>query len=115
MLVSAPASRRWSSTEMEHRLVRYGDLQPCHNAFIDTRSPGSEAKENFTIIGAGVSENPDQYIHITEAHGFNIGAARQPPHCINSQHSHNTAEVFVIHSGDWSFNLGVDGTQGNRI
>ena len=94
---------------MASRVVRYDDLRPCYNAFIDTRSPGSEAKENFTIIGPGVSENPDQYVHIAEPHGFNIGGARQPPGCVNSQHSHDTAEVFVVHSGTWSFNLGEHG------
>jgi hypothetical protein len=52
--------------DWEARLVRYVDLRPCYNAFIDCRSPGSEAKENFTIIGPGVSENPDQYVHIAE-------------------------------------------------
>ena len=37
------------------RLIRYADLRPCRNAFIDTRSPGSEQKENFTLVGPGVS------------------------------------------------------------
>ncbi len=94
---------------MEGRLVRYNELRPCYNAFIDTRTPGSEAKENFTIIGPGVSENPQQFVHIAEPHGFNIGAARQPPGCVNSQHSHDTAEVFVVHSGNWRFDLGETG------
>jgi mannose-6-phosphate isomerase-like protein (cupin superfamily) len=99
----------WSVEAMTARLVRYADLRPCYNAFIDTRSPGSEAKENFTIIGPGVSENPDQHVHIAEPHGFNIGGARQPPACVNSQHSHDTAEVFVVHSGRWRFDLGERG------
>ena len=99
----------WTLAAMEQRIVRYGDLRPCFNAFIDTRSPGSEAKENFTIIGPGVSENPEQYVHIAEPHGFNIGGARQPPGCVNSQHSHDTAEVFVVHSGQWRFDLGEHG------
>lgn len=99
----------WSEAAMRKRVVRYAELVPCRNAFIDTRSPGSEAKENFTIIGAGVSENPEQHVHIDEPHGFNIGAARQPPHCVNSQHSHVTAEVFVVHSGTWTFNFGEKG------
>ena len=100
---------RWTIEAMAARVVRYADLKPCYNAFIDTRSPGSEAKENFTIIGPGVSENPEQHVHITEPHGFNIGGARQPPACVNSQHSHNTAEVFVVHSGTWRFDLGEHG------
>ncbi|MDZ7589029.1 MAG: hypothetical protein U5J78_07840 [Parasphingorhabdus sp.] len=69
--------------QMEARIVRYADLRPCYNAFIDTRNPGSEAKENFTVIGPGVSENPEQHVHIAEPHGFNIGGARQPPGCVN--------------------------------
>lgn len=99
----------YSREQMEARIVRYADLRPCFNAFIDTRSPGSEAKENFTIIGPGVSENPQQYVHIAEPHGFNIGGARQPPGCVNSQHSHDTAEVFVVHTGQWRFDLGEHG------
>lgn len=98
---------------MQQRLVRYGELRPCTTAFIDTRTPGSERKENFTIIGPGVAENPEQYVHINEAHGFNIGAARQPPACINSQHSHETAEVFVIHTGTWRFLTGERGSDGH--
>ena len=100
---------RWTAAEMENRVVRYASLRPCYNAFIDTRTPGSEAKENFTIIGPGVSENPEQHVHIAEPHGFNIGGARQPPGCVNSQHSHNTAEVFVVHTGTWRFDIGEHG------
>lgn len=99
----------WTVDEMEQRRVRYADLRPCFNAFIDTRTPGSEAKENFTIIGPGVSESADQHVHIAEPHGFNVGGARQPPGCVNSQHSHKTAEVFMVHSGRWRFDLGERG------
>lgn len=98
--------------QLEERLVRYADLRPCVTAFIDTRTPGSADKENFTIIGPGVAENPDQHVHIDIPHGFNIGGARQPPGCINSQHSHETAEVFVVHSGQWAFLLGPDAEDG---
>lgn len=100
---------QWDRSALEARIVRFGDLVPCRNAFIDTRTPGSDAKENFTIIGPGVAENPDQHVHISEAHGFNIGGARQPPNCTNSQHSHDTAEVFVVHSGRWKFTFGEHG------
>lgn len=92
--------------ESHPRIVRYAELKPCFDAFIDTRTPGSDKKENFTIIGPGVSENPNQHVHIAEPHGFNIGGARQPANCVNSQHSHDTVEVFFVHKGTWSFNLG---------
>ena len=102
----------FSPTLVAQRLVRYRDLRPCTTAFVDTRTPGSEQKENFTIIGPGVAENPDQHVHIDIPHGFNIGGARQPPHCVNSQQSHETAEVFVVHSGTWRFKSGHDGSDG---
>ena len=95
--------------KIEDRIVRYSELNPCLDAFIDTRTPGSDQKENFTIIGPGVSENPNQHVHISEPHGFNIGGARQPPGCTNSQHSHTTVEVFYVHSGQWRFDLGEHG------
>lgn len=102
----------WTSTEIESRLVRYADLVPCRTAFLDTRTPGSTEKENFTIIGAGVSESADQHVHLTEKHGFNIGGARQPFGCVNSQHSHDTAEVFVVHSGRWRLTFGPNREDG---
>ena len=102
----------WTQAAMTARLVRYADLIPCRTAFLDTRTPGSTEKENFTIIGAGVSESADQHVHITERHGFNIGAARQPFGCVNSQHSHDTAEVFVVHSGHWRLPFGPNKEDG---
>jgi mannose-6-phosphate isomerase-like protein (cupin superfamily) len=103
---------QWTQEAMEKRLVRYADLKGLRNAFIDARTPGSDRKENFTIIGPGVSENPAQVVHIPEAHGFNVGAARQPFGCTNSQHSHLTAETFVVHTGKWRFVFGPDKTDG---
>ena len=100
---------------LAERLVRYADLRPCLTAFIDTRTPGSDRKENFTVIGPGVAENPDQHVHIGIPHGFNIGGARQPPGCLNSQHSHLTNEVFVVHTGTWAFRSGVDAGDGEVI
>ncbi len=101
--------------DMETRIVRYGDLQPCKTAFIDAHTPGSDQKENFTIIGGGVSESPDQHVHIALPHGFNIGAAGQPPKCRNSLHSHRTAEVFFVLSGRWRFFWGRWGTAGEVV
>jgi mannose-6-phosphate isomerase-like protein (cupin superfamily) len=98
--------------EMETRIVRYGDLRPCKTAFIDAHTPGSDQKENFTIIGGGVSESPDQHVHIRETPGFNIGAAGQPPKCRNSLHSHRTAEVFFVLKGRWRFFWGRWGKAG---
>lgn len=97
---------------MDNRIVRYGDLKPCRTAFIDAHTPGSDRKENFTIIGGGVSEAADQHVHIAIPHGFNVGAAGQPPRCRNSLHAHRTAEVFFVLSGRWRFFWGRFGTAG---
>ena len=100
---------------MDDRIVRYGELVPCKTAFIDAHTPGSDQKENFTIIGGGVSESPDQHVHIAIPHGFNIGAAGQPPKCRNSLHDHNTAEVFFVLSGRWRFFWGRWGNSGEVV
>jgi len=101
--------------EMNARIVRYGELMPCKTAFIDAHTPGSDQKENFTIIGGGVSESPDQHVHIHETPGFNIGAAGQPPKCRNSLHSHRTAEVFFALKGRWRFFWGRWGNAGEVV
>lgn len=101
--------------EMEARIVRYGDLRPCKTAFIDAHTPGSDQKENFTIIGGGVSESADQHVHINDTPGFNIGAAGQPPKCRNSLHSHTTAEVFFVLKGRWRFFWGRWGDAGEVV
>ena len=96
-------------------LVRYGELKPCRSAFIDAHTPGAEQKENFTIIGAGGAERPAQHVHIKATPGFNIGAAGQPPKCVNSLHYHNSAEVFFILRGKWRFFWGLNGVAGEVI
>lgn len=101
--------------DLNQRIVRYGDLVPCRTAFIDAHTPGSDQKENFTIIGGGVSESADQHVHISETPGFNIGAAGQPPKCRNSLHTHRTAEVFFVLSGRWRFFWGADGSDGEVV
>ena len=101
--------------DMEKNIVRRGGLIPCKTAFIDAHTPGSDQKENFTIIGGGVSESADQHVHISEKIGFNIGAAGQPPKCHNSLHTHRTAEVFFVQSGRWRFFWGRWGEAGEVV
>ena len=104
-----------ASIDLNDRIVRYGDLVPCRTAFIDAHTPGSDRKENFTIIGGGVSESADQHVHIADTPGFNIGAAGQPPKCRNSLHAHRTAEVFFVLSGRWRFFWGAKGDYGEVV
>ena len=92
---------------MRTRLVRRSEMVPCKSAFIDAHTPGSHLKDNFSIIGPGVTENKEQFINIREPHGFNIGAAGQPPRIKNSLHSHFTAEVFLIQEGTFDIYWGL--------
>lgn len=103
------------SEKMKKRIIRKEDLVADKTAFIDARTPGSDKKENYTIIGPGVSESSNRFINLKEAHGFNIGAAAMPNGCINSLHSHETAEVFLVSKGTWSFVWGEDGKEGEAI
>ena len=104
-----------NAIDLNRRIVRYGDLVPCRTAFIDAHTPGSDRKENFTIIGGGVSESADQHVHIADTPGFNIGAAGQPSKCRNSLHAHRTAEVFFVLSGRWRFFWGSSGDDGEVV
>ncbi|MEO0042705.1 MAG: hypothetical protein RL329_2153 [Bacteroidota bacterium] len=88
---------------LKQRLIRFKDLMPCKAAFIDAKTPGSHRKDNYSIIGGGVSESKHQRVNLTELHGFCVGAAGQPPRIKNSPHSHFTAEVFMVYSGHWRF------------
>ena len=90
-------------------LVRYAELLPGKAAFVDARIPGSHLKENFCIIGKGVSENPRQPIHIRETDGFHLGAAGQPPGILNSLHCHRTCEIFIIFKGEFRIYWGPEG------
>lgn len=93
----------------EKRHIRRSDYVSCTVAFIDCKKPGSDAKENYSIIGPGVTSSDDQVINLPEAHGFNIGAAAMPHGITNNLHVHFTAEVFIVQSGEWTFRWGSDG------
>ena len=97
------------------RLIKRSDMVACTLAFIDCKMPGSTAKENYSLIGAGVTQSADQVVNITEPHGFSLGVAAMPPGTTNNLHVHYTAEVFMIFSGTWVFRWGADGKDGEII
>ncbi len=89
-------------------IVRYGELIPCRTAFIDAHTPGSDKKENFTIIGGGVSEAADQHVHIKQTPGFNIGAAGQPLNVVIRYIPTEPPKFSSFYQGDGAF-FGADG------
>ncbi|HEX7351707.1 hypothetical protein [Brachybacterium sp.] len=101
-----------SGTDAASRTILRTDWVPCKTAFIDTRTPGSDQKDNYSFIGPGVSQNSDQFVNIAEPHGFNMGAAGMPHGLVNSLHLHFTAEVFINFDGDYLLRWGAEGEQG---
>ena len=97
------------------RLVKRSDMVACKLAFIDCKMPGSQLKENYSLIGAGVTQSADQVVNLTEPHGFSLGVAAMPPGTVNNLHVHYTAEVFMIYKGEWTFRWGADGADGEIV
>ncbi|AXI00147.1 hypothetical protein DV702_10705 [Sporosarcina sp. PTS2304] len=101
--------------EIAKRVIRKEDFVADKAAFIDAKTPGSDKKENYCIIGPGVSESGTAVINLKEPHGFNVGAAAMPNGCVNSLHLHQTAEVFIVARGTWRFIWGNEGTDGEAV
>ena len=100
---------RITQTEADARHVKRSDYQSCTVAFIDCKTPGSHLKQNYSIIGPGVTSSSEQVINLPEAHGFNIGAAAMPTGITNNLHIHFTAEVFMVYGGEYTFRWGANG------
>ena len=94
------------------RTIKRSDMVACALAFIDCKMPGSERKENYSLVGPGVTQSRDQVVNLTEPHGFSLGVAAMPPGTINNLHVHFTAEVFMIQRGTWTFRWGAEGQDG---
>ena len=56
--------------EAAKRLIKRSDYVSCSVAFIDCKKPGSHLKENYSMIGPGVTTSTDQVINLREPHGF---------------------------------------------
>lgn len=104
-----------TENEARSRLIRRGDMVACKLAFIDCKMPGSERKENYSLIGAGVTQSREQVVNLTEPHGFSLGVAAMPPGTVNNLHVHFTAEVFMIQRGSWTFRWGAEGQDGEIV
>ena len=104
-----------SRAELERRHIRRAQYVSCDDAFIDVRLPGSTPKENYSIIGPGVTQNAGQLVNLREAHGFNIGAAGMGAGLTNNLHLHFTSEVFIVCEGSFTVRWGVAGDEGQAL
>ena len=101
--------------ELQRRHIRRSQYTSCDDAFIDVRLPGSTPKENYSIVGPGVTQNASQVVNLRERHGFNIGAAGMAPGITNNQHLHFTSEVFIACEGRFTLRWGAAGDEGDAV
>jgi quercetin dioxygenase-like cupin family protein len=101
--------------ELQRRHIRRAQYVSCDDAFIDVRLPGSTPKENYSIVGPGVTQNASQVVNLREPHGFNIGAAGMAPGITNNLHLHFTSEVFIACEGRFTLRWGAAGDEGEAV
>jgi quercetin dioxygenase-like cupin family protein len=94
---------------MTERIARFNDLIPSTLPFVEGRIEGHKERKNYSIVGPGVAEDSQQSVKISRPHGYNLGAVSANPKNGSGLHSHTTAEVFLIYSGNWRFYWGADG------
>ena len=94
---------------MAERIARFNELTPSTLPFVEGRIEGHKERKNYSIVGPGVAEDSQQSVKISEPHGYNLGAVSANPKNGSGLHSHTTAEVFLIYSGNWRFYWGADG------
>lgn len=101
--------------QAEARHIRKTQYVSCDEAFLDCRLPGSMPRENYSIIGPGVTQSASQVVNLKEPHGFNIGAAAMPHGVTNNLHIHFTSEVFICTRGEWLLRWGPRGEEGEYV
>ena len=94
---------------MINRTAKFNELTPSTLPFVEGKLQGHKDRKNFSIVGPGVAEDSKQFVKISKAHGFNLGAVIAKPKNGSGLHSHTTSEVFLIYSGKWRFYWGVKG------
>ncbi len=97
-----------TSEELLARAIPFASLRYSTEAFMDYRIPGCAPKQNYALIGSGVSQSPKQPVSLREKHGFQVGGVMMPAGVINPPHMHFTAEVFICTRGQWAFNWGFN-------
>ena len=93
--------------EMKKHVARFKEQKSTAKSFIDTRIPGHE-RDIFSIIGAGVLEDPDSQPEYSCA-GLSPLDCKADPGKGASLHSHLTQEVFMPLTGRWAIFWGPKG------
>ncbi len=103
-------SRPITRAEMEARVARFRDIPSSPRAFADTAIPGHR-RTLMSVIGRGVTENPDFLPAIPHAENFHIDYIEAERGNGAALHSHDTEEVFVVITGRWAVRWGDRGEE----
>lgn len=87
--------------EMLDRVAFWKDQKPNPQMFVDTRLE-EHKRDLYSIIGPGVSEDPETRPAITDSPDFNMAYIGAEPGKGAALHSHPTVEVFIPFTGKWS-------------
>ena len=90
-----------NKADMMERVALWKNLKPNPQMFVGTRLPEHE-RDLYSVIGPGVSEDPDTEPAITDAQDFNIAYIGAEPGKGAALHSHPTVEVFIPVTGKWA-------------
>lgn len=101
-------SRNVSMEEMRSRVAIFSDLTPSSRPLIDAVLPQFK-RDIFTIIGAGVLEDPNVRPPISAVEGFHLSIVKAEPGMGTGLHNHRTVEVFMPLTGRWSIQWNDDG------
>jgi mannose-6-phosphate isomerase-like protein (cupin superfamily) len=104
------ASAPCTPQDMEERIARFGEIPASPRAFVDTWIPGHQ-RTLLSVIGSGVTDNPDFKPKIAAAEHFHVDFIVAPKGCGAAMHWHTTEEVFIIQSGRWEIDW-IDGASG---
>ena len=96
--------------DMEQRIARFGELPASPRAFVDTWVKGHE-RTLLSVIGSGVTDNPDFKPKIAAAENFHVDFITAPKGCGAAMHWHTTEEVFIAQAGRWEVDW-IDGSTG---
>jgi mannose-6-phosphate isomerase-like protein (cupin superfamily) len=96
-----------SPAQMNARIARFGEIPASPRAFVDTWVKGHE-RTLLSVIGSGVTDNPDFKPRIAAAENFHVDFIVAPKGCGAAMHWHTTEEVFIIQAGHWEIDW-IDG------
>jgi hypothetical protein len=104
------ASAPCDEAAMNRRIARFGEIPASTRAFVDTWVPGHE-RTLLSVIGSGVTDNPDFKPKIAAAENFHVDFIIAPEGCGAALHWHSTEEVFIAQAGRWEVDW-IDGATG---